>query len=515
MIKHILLILCLTLSLFSQEKISETTTETIKKGLSDIKSDNPKTRRSAVLLLGKYTQSKAVKAVCDALTDPSPEVRQTALVTVKENIQSSVSPNQMIFTSRGNITVNTAKNHLKSLETAKNMIKLIGDKKIDIRRLASAGIREASYALMFSGENISLTALCSQDPELKKIVTNAFSDKDAGVRQNMFSHYSSIRTVVSDYLLERGLKDPDRKVKTIALSKALMYKYSIVVDNFTDLMESDDQQIRHAVIKQLRYRCSQSVLKQEMKKLVNDSDPTVAGCAVFGLLYCRTYIDEQKLTDILEGLKAVDPEIGKEIVTQLGHMNKYSKFLKEISSRKQSPYSLSALIVLVKYDKNALSTKELVTMMDSNNPALLRACRNALSSKKITVDDLLPIVDSEHLAARQELLNLVYRFSKKQDQVDLLDELILDENEQIRASVVSQYISYRCTDWKEIAKVALEDSSELVAYKTTCSLLSNSREGLPILREVFEANSELKGKMIKFAKNKKDSSTLQTLTHLK
>lgn len=513
MIKIVLTILCSVFiaSPLALSQPTATESDTVREGLIDIQSENPKTRRSAVLLLGKYSQPQAVTAVCNALTDPSPEVRQTAIVTVKEKILSGASGSSMMISSNKR----TPANPLYRPETIKNMLKLIGDPKVDIRRLASAGIREALYACQLSGLNLSISNLCV-DQELRKIILGAFSDEDSGVRQNMYKYYSSLRPLVPDSMLEKGLKDTDRAVKTTALNTALMYRSEVVIDNFEKLMQDSDQQVRHAVIERMRYRASHYKIKPVMKKLINDPDPLVAGKATFALIYSRYHIDEKNLSETLDKLAPQNPELGKSIIAQSGSLNKYSTLLQKLSNDKQSPYHISALTALVKSEGRTLSTPKLIEIMDTSDKSLIQACRLALSSKRdLKVEELLPIVDSEHLAARKELLKFVSRLRKSNDRSELLGELILDDNDQIRAEVVKLYLNYRCTDWQDTAKAALTDQSDFVVYETTRTLLRDRPHGQRVLQTVLTENPELKTKIIKLATSKKDNFTLRILTTFK
>ncbi len=507
--KTILAVLVAASSLTAQEaNKTETEMQTIIKGLADIKSENARTRRAAVLLLGKYSQIPAVNAVCDALSDPSPEVRQTALVTVREKITvaASDSPSMFFVSSSGE----KSNNPLYSNATISAMIKLIGDDKIDIRRLASAAISEMNYALMLSGTGRTLENFC-KDLELRKIIINAYSDKDSGVRQNMFKYYSYFRKTVPDTVLLKGIEDENRAVKTNALTALLNYRSKIVLESITKLMASKDNDIRRTVVERMRYHSNYPTVKREMKKLLNDQDTIIAGKALYSLVYSKTSLPEETVTGILNKLTIESPELGKSIVKTLGSKKGYNNLLNKLSKDNQSPYCTSALEVLIRSGHTVFSTEDLVKMMDTDERNLLSACVSALSRKKITAEDLLPLTESEHTEAREQLLNIVYSLRNQDERAELLGDLLLDDNESIRSRTINRYISLRCTDWKQVAENALTDDSGGVVYETVRALLRNRKDGYEILRKKFAEQPELKALIIKHAEAKKDDFTLKSL----
>ena len=94
----------------------ESESETIEKCLQDLKSDSIPVRKRAVLILGKYSNPIASKAIIRSLEDYDATIRRSALVSITEK---PITP-----------------------DAVEPVLKMIGDGDVHIRRIASSFIPE-------------------------------------------------------------------------------------------------------------------------------------------------------------------------------------------------------------------------------------------------------------------------------------------------------------------------------------------------------------------------------------
>ncbi len=507
--KTILAVLIAASSLTAQEaNKTETEIQTIIKGLADIKSENAKTRRAAVLLLGKYSQIPAVNAVCAALTDPSPEVRQTALTTVitkVREVRRSIPTRKLYsFSKEKNISP------FFYDSTTQKVLKLIGDEKVSIRRLASASIRIIVYAPILAGTKKRIAEFCD-DPEIRKIILAAYSDKDSGVRQNMYNNYIFFRKHVSDEILIKGIDDKNRTIRTTAIKALYTYRSETTIKNIDKIMSCKDQKLRQAVVQSLLYQSKKPAGNKMMQKLLHDPNPIVAGKAICSLLYSKTIVDKNVIAKVLDLLADEDIKEGETIINYMRGQKHYNKMLRQFSSDLHSPYRISAIMSLASKNNGYIPVKELIKLMDTNDKQLIQACRTVLASNNFTLSDLEPLINSKHLEARRAVYDYCYKFNNTSDRSKLLKDLIIDKNISLRAKALSSYISYHCTNWKEVAETALTDKSPVVVYEVVRSLLCNGVRGRDILHKKFTVSPDFKAEVIKYATEMKNEFVIKKL----
>jgi HEAT repeat protein len=178
----------------------ETEAETIRRCLDDVRSDDVRLRRRAVMILGKYRAPSAMGAVTVCLRDEDAEVRRSAAVAVSE---WDVLP----------------------APAQSEVLRLVLDPSVQVRRVASSMLSDilgGRFAFVGGGvvsEDIPVVLGSARVPaaQVAEILNAALGDEDLTVRRNVLTAARYAAGVLQREALEPCLRDADREVRILAI----------------------------------------------------------------------------------------------------------------------------------------------------------------------------------------------------------------------------------------------------------------------------------------------------------
>lgn len=178
----------------------DTEAETIRRCLNDVRSDDVRLRRRAVMILGKYRAPAAVSAVIACLRDADEEVRRSATVAVAE---WDVLPPA----AQGEV------------------LRLVTDPSVQVRRVASSMLPDVlggRYALgeafvLSEREPVVIGPARPPPAETAEALNQALGDEDLTVRRNVLTAARYTPGLLRREALEPCLRDADREVRVLAI----------------------------------------------------------------------------------------------------------------------------------------------------------------------------------------------------------------------------------------------------------------------------------------------------------
>lgn len=196
-----ILLLC-SLTLFSQPAaepvLQQNLAATVAQCLKDLQSDDLLTRRAAALLIGKYDSPEAKKALLNCLQDEDPGIRQSALVSLTEE-EFRLPP-----------------------ETGAEILRLLSDPDVHVRRIASSLLDRASQGNRIVGANIIIRGNLqdnaqTQLPLAEKYLNLALQDEDRSVRRNTLLAAGYFPGLLKADRLMPFLQEDSKELQVLAL----------------------------------------------------------------------------------------------------------------------------------------------------------------------------------------------------------------------------------------------------------------------------------------------------------
>lgn len=453
---------------------SESEEETIAKCLKDLESQSPETRKSAVMLLGKYKVPEARTALVRSLKDGSADVRRSALVSL---IEDMIVPQ----------------------EAALPILGMLADEDVHIRRIASAAIPQATMAtrpgMVISGSGTVVRPAKEKGAlpaSAVKTISAAFSDPDPGVRKNMVAYFGSLHPNVGAELLAPLLKDKEKDVRLLALDTVMRYKPELVVSSLDDLACDEDADVRLALAKSLRFQFAGGEGVKVLVKMLDDKSGPVRAEAATALLISRNL---NRFDDIVEILldPSTDVQSAKQMISFLpaaGEDRAMPVFEKLLSDTRE-PVRVSATAMYISMKGQELPTAETVKFLDDPSRDVRAAAANNILRMKDIDDKLLAqIIRNRNADVRGALANFAWSLPPQKAQA-VVDELILDENDSVRESALHVIARRKFPGHMETLEMSLSDGSPQIRTAAADELLSiNTTDAKKILLDYVAKNPE-------------------------
>ena len=439
--------------------------------LREILSPNPKTRRSALLLLGKFDDSISMGAIINALGDKDPTVRHTALTAISEYLMVGSSKIILVMKQENQKTNN---------RTISDVFKMIADVDVDNRRLASQLAVTIGRSMGFRPEFL---------PEVvKKTIVKMYQDSDEIVRFNMYSNYLSLRKITPKTILLKGVEDTNNQVKKEALGKLVHYERILAMKHLASLLDTPDESSRIFVMSNFYYSTTSKSVARVFKKLVKDPNPVVAAYAVYGLILIKQYPTETALDQILEKINEVDQKLGDKIINSVGRLPQFKAWVSEKYKLKAYPFNRAILASYIQQHRREVSIEQLLVWFNQSDANISRTASNILSGKKVKLEQLLPLVDSEYVHTRRGLISMSYRL-KREARAELLSSLLLDDDQNVQYQALRVYASMRFEDYLVYAAAALTEVSSPRLLATALRIFLKDKVKLT---EMLKADVEFK-----------------------
>ncbi len=418
--------------------------DTLAKCFADLESENPETRRAAVLLLGKYEVPAARAALINALNDPEAAVRRATVVSLVESFSGLMM-------------------------AAPALLPLLGDEDVHIRRIISARLPE------LAGRGLAAMRTPSSDrpPDMVEAIRQAFADPDEAVRHNMLSAYQHVQAFVDQDAVLPFLQETNPALRVLALQTLWRRRpVEAVIPKVLFLADDPEPDVRLQLIRGLaRHPIDEA--GATLLALTADQHAAVAGEAILAALRGGVITERQPIADYL-ARPDVDRALGTRIIATLpGTDVAVVRLLRDTLRHPVAEFQAAAIRALVRHADNELDTAEIMAFLDDPAPEIRRAAGRAITRNGVLdQDNLLQLAGSTYPDVR-ELLVPASRRLGDESAAELLDELLIDEFPAIRNAVIGEFAQRDLNGWIEITGRALLDGAAVVRKTARTSLMQS------------------------------------------
>ena len=447
----IILTILTTLSVFGEDipQSHESESETIAKCLQDLKSDSVEVRKRAVLILGKYSNPLAVKAIIKSLNDQDSGIRRSALVSLTEKplTRDAVEP----------------------------MLKMVGDSDVHIRRIASSYIPEVMRGYRLPRHLLrNIGDLKKWSPGLREVISQSFHDSDPIVRKNMMTHHHYFKDFLTGETLKKLLNDPDRDVRILALNASVnLFRGDELVETVAFLSSDPDPAVRRRLTEILGNTRNKTATKI-LEMLAEDQDFDISTEAYIALFRQPDFSHYSELRKRLE-----NPQIKSKTISKIIHLfpimgnEDGANALRELLKHPDPTLRKSALKVYGQSFRKDSDVDIFIELMNDPSKAIREtAALSLLQLRKVDVGHVETLVTSSYPDVRYTALTISAKLSASERKVILL-ELILDEVVEIRLRALGEMIRHNVDGWTLIAQQTLTDDSVEIQKETITLLLQN------------------------------------------
>ncbi len=444
----------------------ETEAETIAKCLNDLTAKDMEVRKRAVLLLGKYNRPNAVAGLVRSLKDPKAVIRRSALLAL---IQKPADQ-----------------------KDSEAMLRLLSDPDVSIRRLVSSHLIRL-LRVYYYDLRPPLQPADVLPQEVKQAIARAYTDPDATIRKNMLSAWYLCRAVVRHETVLALLKDPDGDVRLLALNtSAMILQRDSFVDRVKFLARDQDRLIRLRLTRILGNQRYQNGA-QLLETLTKDKNFQIVSEAWLSLYRGGRLKVWPELRQSLD-----DPQMKTDQAARIIRCVPYMRakgetILLELMRHEKSAYRLAALET---YGRSYWRTQRhgpLVKLLEDPHPPV-RAAAGALLKRgaKLPVKAIKAMAASRHANVRTLALDLSLSLAR-QDAQEILMELILDDQSQVRRHALALVAKRELDGWEEIMADTLDDEDPQVQHQVVVSLLQNGgKAAIAVLKKYAEDGEDAK-----------------------
>lgn len=443
---------------------SEKEMETVTSRIKDLDSENPETRRAAVLILGKYPRNpQASSAVIRMLKDPNSDVRRSALVSLIEN--NAVPP-----------------------QAAMPIIEMLDDEDVHIRRIASSAIPNLFFYLSgFDFDPVTQRTIRRElSSKAKNAILKSFSDTDSGVRKNMLSNLSYLNQYVEPRILVPLFEDTDRDIRLLAIEKALgLIPQDKTPQIIEKLSHDSDSLVRLKLAESLKFGARNPKITQTLKNMLSDESKPVRDEALCALLIAGEIKDLSLIEKTLLSPET-DQKTAKMIlpyIRQAATDEKILSTLKNIFENGPEHLKAPALEMMLQIQGNRTKIEDILSYLENPSAEIRKSVVNQVYRMRPVSNEILnKMLSSKYQDVREAIINLSFNLdSVKASQV--LEELLLDESDAIRMRAIEQIARRRLNGYLDILANSLEDENLAIAEKAVEELML---VGTPESRNVLE-----------------------------
>ncbi len=445
---------------------NESEIQTITKCLADLDSSSVDIRKRAVMILGKYSNPAAKKAIVKSLRDVDAGIRRSALVSITESRPLPLNSRNVILA-------------------------MIGDKDVHIRRIASSYIPDI---IGVRGAFIRINGqLCSNQfsPALKSIIQKAFKDEDATVRKNMITNYQHFRGFIDNSALINLIRDSDRDVRALALnaSSASLGKVEFIKQS-QFFAQDEDKSLRLQYVKILgRFSNKQAV--DILEEMASDRDFEISTEAMIILFRRNSFSYYPELRKRLDDNR-ISQAAGAKIIRKLSYMNEDGESaLIDLFNHKNVGFRELAIQAYGNYYWKTANLGLLIGLLDDP----LQQIRNRvttvlLRSGKLDTRQLQALALSQYNDIREFIIKYSRKLDREAAQRVLLD-LIIDDVSSIRIAAIKEIVSRKLSAWKDILEQTLSDDADEIRRDVIHMIqISNNAEAIAFARGILKKSEK-------------------------
>ena len=443
--------------------------ETVQRALRNADSANPEVRRSAVMLLGKYPVPQAEAAVVRALEDDEALVRQAALVSLFET--------QRVYTG----------------QTAVRIARRVGDPDVGIRRIASNVL-----PMVMQGFSLRISAQERQPvrdipPELREIFLDAFRDEDATVRRNMIRHYRHLYLPLPEDLMAELVRDPSREVAIEALDIASsQFTAEFLARQAVDLVDHPDRIYRLHLARILGDNRHPGA-REALNALRSDEDREIALEAFLG--YFRQSPDVEtyeKLWNAMEE-RGAPREMARRAIEATVFLNtRAESFLRRWMEHEDSALRYEAARVYFPRFPESVRDEEVWALLREESEQSRGVALRFLHQypQRVSAELLQQAAESRWADVRTGAVELT-RFTDRSAGDEILRELLLDPDADVRVAVLRQIPERRMEGWERILRLSLRDRDPGIRNTALRGLMNHvTPQTLGVLRDFLDDNPD-------------------------
>ncbi len=430
--------------------------ETLAKCLADLKSKSAETRKSAVLILGKYRHPVAEAAVTAALGDPEAVVRRAAVVSLTE--EDGPPPGASLA-----------------------MLGRLDDPDVHVRRMVSSHLPELVMMVPRAVRRGPLAPDLEDDAPaalpaaVVKALRQAFADDDEIVRKNMLAAHPFVHRYVPPEVVVERLREPAAQNRILALQAARrVLKPDAFEAAVLFLADDPEPQVRLELARTLG-RAQTPAVRRALEKLAADPDRAVAGEAWLALVYAGGAPDIDRLAAFL-----ADPNADRQAAARLIHAlptlgEAATPMLLGFLGDDRQEYRAAALQSLMMQPRDPpVPIETLVGLLeDSSSQVRQLAAASLRATGRLDLPRLQALTASPHPDVREFVVRTL-RTMPDNSALPLLADLLLDESGAIRQQVLMELARRQAPGWADTLAQALHDDDPDV-FRTAVILIIQRR----------------------------------------
>jgi HEAT repeat protein len=452
--------------------LAQDVTATITQALEDLESEDSELRRGAVMLLGKYPrQPHVLDSLCGALVDPDTGVRRAAAVSIVE--------------------------HIGSLSTvqARELLKAVTDPDKEVRLAVATWLPQVILrAMRRSPANRNLLILGEELAAIRDPVLAALSDSEPLVRRKAVEGLQYLMAPISAEELIPLFADSSPLVRRAAypvlrnlLPGAAYAKAALA--HYPD----PDPAARLALAEAAAIQPSPD-MSPLLERLLEDPDPAVQLLAATGIFLTfpgnglpatlqtaleADDLDRSLVLRIIAAIRSMAPEFQQPVVEILLQSSRPSIRGQAVGLWLQSSDNPPASAVLSEFLRDP-------------EPEVRQQVLRFIATRPQLVDPSLitGLPDNPYLDVRQRVLSLL-RALDPEEQIRTLMKLLLDPDQNIRASALTRIAQMKPANWQAIFRASLRDPGARVRQTAATLLLrSMGPEGVELATAYARAHPD-------------------------
>ena|GEM_PF-435801 len=454
-----------------------TIAETLAQASADLKSPREELRVSAAKLLGKYQSVQAGALLVSVLDDASVKVRRAAVRSLMENTAF----------------------HGKA--DAEKLLYMLKDEDLEVRREISKSIPILRSRLSFSstitrvinGRAITTSRPYSLPPEMAKVVTDALSDPDGLVRQNVLKYYSYLNLPFSASLLDKLLGDPERGVVETAMSRIRMVpRTPAIFARIKVISQSEDTGLRRKLVSSLRGINDPEVLNI-YNTLTKDPDPYVRIMAAVSLVGAGKELPAGTIENVKNFLMQVDSS-NTQVMSLFYSVSDFGEpaareIYTVLTKHKNSSLRRSAWQRVLNYDNGWNNSNAWLPVMEDSDKRVRQSVSQTVQANlaPVPVESIEDLITSEFSDVRVLAASLLARHGSEIIS-DLMFDLLIDEEPDVRRAILQTLYNKRVEGWQNILQKSLSDDDSGIQRTAAYGLLSDFANSQHLLRSWVSRN---------------------------
>jgi len=359
-------------------------------------------------------------------------------------------------------------------------------------------MRSGVESTLVNGRMVFRSVPANLREDLFKLAVDALLDVDSIVRQNMLKYHSNLRLPIFPDTLSVLLSDKDPGVLLVALDKVRLHPQDSTVFEKVELLASHrDLGIRTkvvSVVRQLGH--SHPLYRGVLRKMMTDDSIEIAAQAAVEIARFGEKLSDE-MVEKIEAFLLQSPALSGKVesifygLSSLGEDgNRIYKSLTSHASGKLRSRAWQRYISFTEsWNAPQVWLPALTDRDEDVRSAILATLRGRLP--ELGEPEIRTLIDSRYADVR--VFGAESLLSAQADAVEAtFFDLLIDEDNLVRATTLRVLAKLRTQGWEKIHQQSLLDQEYAIQRAAMDGLLTNSQEGIAILRDYLSKNSSTK-----------------------